>query len=150
MSDMMSSRVASRIVVAVGLAVVFGIGIVSIFVVPAKPGAQNQVAHHAPPAAASSDQTVTNSPAPNAAAPDQTAPGASASAPNAATAPVAPPAVSSPNDANEKTARRAMTRVCPSQGTRALMVPRRAIIMIRSHRAVLAMTVRYESRQPLM
>jgi|GEM_PF-2918643 len=98
---MMSSRIASRIVVAVGLAVVFGIGVVSIFVVPAKPGVQNQVAHNAPSLATSTDQTPPNSPAPTAAAPDQTAPDASAAA---ATAPVAPPGVASPNDANENSA----------------------------------------------
>jgi len=98
---MMSSRIASRIVVAVGLAVVFGIGVVSIFVVPAKSGAQNQVAHNAPSPAASTDQTLANSPAPTAAAPDQTAPDASAAA---ATAPVPPTGVAGPNDANENNA----------------------------------------------
>jgi hypothetical protein len=98
---MMSSRIASRIVVAVGLAVVFGIGVVSIFVVPAKSGAQNQVAHNAPSPAASTDQTLANSPAPTAAAPDQTAPDASATA---ATAPVPPTGVAGPNDANENSA----------------------------------------------
>jgi len=98
---MMSSRIASRIVVAVGLAVVFGIGVVSIFVVPAKSGAQNQVAHNAPSPAASTDQTLANSPAPTAAAPDQTAPDASAAA---ATAPVPLTGVAGPNDANENNA----------------------------------------------
>jgi hypothetical protein len=98
---MMSSRIASRIVVAVGLAVVFGIGVVSIFVAPAKSGAQNQVAHNAPSPAASTDQTLANSPAPTAAAPDQTAPDASAAA---ATAPVPPTGVAGPNDANENSA----------------------------------------------
>ena len=96
---MMSSRIASRIVVAVGLAVVFGIGVVSIFVVPANSGTQNQVAHNAPSPAASTGETLANSPAPNAAAPDQTAPDASEAA---ATAPAAPPAVASPNDAQAR------------------------------------------------
>jgi len=75
---MMSSRVTSRIVVAVGLAVVFGIGVVSIFVVPAKSGAQSQVAHTA---AAPGEQIASNSPAPNAAAPEQPTPAVSANAP---------------------------------------------------------------------
>lgn len=97
----MSSRIASRIVVAVALAVVFGVGVVSIFIVPAKPRAQNQIAHNAPPTAASTDQTVANSSAPSAAAPAQTAPDGSAAVPTAATAPVAPPAVASPTNANE-------------------------------------------------
>lgn len=98
---MMNSRITSRIVVAVGLAVVFGIGVVSIFAVPAKSGVQNQVAHNTPSPAAPTDQTLANSPAPNAAPPDQTAPDASAAA---ATASVAPPAVASPNDANQNSA----------------------------------------------
>ena len=97
----MSSGNASRIIVAVGLAVVFGLGIASIFVVPTNSGAQNRVAHNAPAPAASPDQTLANSPAPTAAAPDQTAPVASAAA---ATAPVTPPGVASPSDANENSA----------------------------------------------
>jgi BON domain len=87
---MMSSQAKSRIVVGVGLAAVFGMGIL-IFMFPAKHGMHDQAAQNAPAA-----QTATNSPAPNAAAPDQTAPGASASAPNATTAPITPPADASP------------------------------------------------------
>jgi osmotically-inducible protein OsmY len=79
---MMSSRAASRIVIGVGLAVVFGIGVSIIM----EQGTQNQAAHNAPAAAASSDQTAVNPPAAD----------ALASLRNAATAPLAPSAVASP------------------------------------------------------
>lgn len=82
---MMSSPAARRVVVGAGLAVAFGIGI-SIIMAPAMQGAKNQAALDAPSAAASSGQTVVNSPAADSAA----------SAREAATAPVAPPAVATP------------------------------------------------------
>lgn len=78
----MSSRAASRIVVGVGLAVVFGIGVSIIM----EQGAQNQAANNPPTAAASSDQIAVNPPAAD----------AMASLRNAATAPPAPSAVASP------------------------------------------------------
>lgn len=82
---MMSSPAARRVIVGAGLAVAFGIGI-SIIMAPAMQGAKNQAALDAPSAAASSGQTVVNSPAADSAA----------SAREAATAPVAPPAVATP------------------------------------------------------
>lgn len=78
----MSSRAASRIVIGVGLAVVFGIGVSIIL----EQGTQNQASHNAPAAAASSDQTAVSPPAADAAA----------SLRNAATAPQAAPAVANP------------------------------------------------------
>jgi flagellar basal body-associated protein FliL len=71
---MKGSRVASRIVIAVGLAVVFGIG-VSIIMLPALQGAQSRPASNAPAAATSS------------AASDLPAPQTSAAARDAAAAP---------------------------------------------------------------
>ena len=82
---MMSSPAARRVVVGVGLAAAFGIGI-SIIMVPAIQGAKNQPALNAPSAAASSGETAVNSPAADPAA----------SAREASTAPVAPPAVTTP------------------------------------------------------
>lgn len=81
----MSSRAASRVVIGVGLAAVFGIGVS--FIVGQ--GTQNQAAHNAPAAAAPSNQTAVNPPATDAAA----------SSRNAATAPQVPPAVASPEPA---------------------------------------------------
>jgi osmotically-inducible protein OsmY len=78
---MMSSRAASRIVIGVGLAVVFGIGVSIIM-----EGTQNQAANNPPAAAASSDQIAVNPPAAD----------TMASLRNAATAPPAPSAVASP------------------------------------------------------
>lgn len=81
----MSSRAASRVVIGVGLAVVFGIGVS--FIV--EQGTHNQAAHNAPAAAAPSNQTAVNPPATDAAA----------SSRNAVTAPQVPPAVASPEPA---------------------------------------------------
>jgi hyperosmotically inducible protein len=81
----MSSPAARRVVVGVGLAVVFGIG-VSMIVAPALRGVKNQAALNAPRAAASSGEPAVNSPAADSAA----------SAREASTAPVAPPAVTTP------------------------------------------------------
>jgi hypothetical protein len=81
----MSSPAARRVVVGVGLAVVFGIG-VSMIVAPALRGVKNQAALNAPSAAASSGEPAVNSPAADSAA----------SAREASTAPVAPPAVTTP------------------------------------------------------
>ncbi len=81
----MSSPAARRVVVGVGLAVAFGIGI-SIIMAPAMQGAKNQAALNAPSAAVSNDQTAVNPPAVDSAA----------SARDASTAPVAPPAVATP------------------------------------------------------
>lgn len=78
----MSSRAASRIVIGVGLAVVFGIGVSIVM----EQGAQNQAANNPPTAAASSDQIAVNPPAAD----------AMASLRNAATAPPAPSAAASP------------------------------------------------------
>lgn len=78
----MSSRAVSRVVIGVGLAVVFGIGVSIIL----EQGTQNQVARNAPSAAAASDRTAGNPPAADAAA----------SLRNAATAPLAQSAVASP------------------------------------------------------
>lgn len=88
---MMSSPAARRVIVGAGLAVAFGIGI-SIIMAPAMQGAKNQAALDAPSAAASSGQTVVNSPAADSADSANSA----ASAREAATAPVAPPAVATP------------------------------------------------------
>lgn len=77
-----SSRAASRVVIGVGLAVVFGIGVSMIL----EQGAQNQAAHQAVAATASSDLPAANPPAADAAA----------SLRNAATAPQTPPAAASP------------------------------------------------------
>lgn len=82
---MMSSPAARRIVVGVGLAAAFGIGI-SIIMAPTMQGAKSQAALNAPSAAASSGQTAVNPPAADPAA----------SAREASTAPVAPPAVATP------------------------------------------------------
>jgi BON domain len=91
--DMMSSP-ARKTVVAVGLAVVFGIGVSTIILLPAKQA--TLVARNAPAAAASSGQADSNSLAPDATAtPDPTTPNASA-ARDAAVAPAAPPAVANP------------------------------------------------------
>jgi hypothetical protein len=90
----MSSPAARRVVVGVGLAVVFGIGVLMI-VAPALRGVKNQAALNAPSAAApidapsaaaSSGEPAVNSPAADSAA----------SAREASTAPVAPPAVTTP------------------------------------------------------
>ena len=80
----MSSRAASRIVIGVGLAVVFGIGVSIIM----EQGTQNRAANYPPAAAASSDQTAVNAPAADTMA--------SLRLRNAATAPPASSAVASP------------------------------------------------------
>lgn len=81
----MSSRAASRVVIGVGLAVVFGIGVSLIL----EQGTHNQVAHNAPAAAAPSNQTAVSPPAADAAP----------SSRSAVTAPQVPPAVVSPEPA---------------------------------------------------
>jgi osmotically-inducible protein OsmY len=78
----MSSRAASRIVIGVGLAVVFGIGVSIIM----EQGTQNQAANNPPAAAASSNQIAANPPAAD----------TMASLRTAATAPPAPSAIASP------------------------------------------------------
>lgn len=82
----MSSRAASRVVIGVGLAVVFGIGVAFIL----EQGTQDQAAHNAPAAAAPSNQTAANPPAADGAA----------SLRNAVTAPQAPPASAGPSASN--------------------------------------------------
>jgi hypothetical protein len=67
---MKGSRVASRIVIAVGLVVVFGIG-VSIIMLPAMQGAQGRAANNAPAAATSS--AASDLPAPQTSAADRAA-----------------------------------------------------------------------------
>jgi hypothetical protein len=80
---MRGSRVASRLIIAVVLVVVFGIG-VSFIVLPGMLGAQIPAASNAPAAATSR------------AASDLPAPETSATARDAAAAPVTPPAGASP------------------------------------------------------
>lgn len=78
----MRSRAASRLVIGVGLGVVFGIGVAFIL----EQGTQNQAAHNAPAAATPSNQAAVNLPAADTAA----------SLRLAVTAPQAPPTVASP------------------------------------------------------
>ena len=87
---MRGSRVFSRIVIAVVLVVVFGIG-VSFIVLPGMLGAQSPAASSAPAAATSR------------AASDLPAPEASATARDAGTAPVTPPGGASPGAAASDT-----------------------------------------------
>src|SRR5215470_15252296 len=87
---MRGSRVASRLIIAVVLVVVFGIG-VAFIVLPGMLGAQVPAANNAPAAATSR------------AASDLPAPETSATARDAGTAPVTPPGGASPGAAASDT-----------------------------------------------
>ena len=121
----MMSSPARRIVVAVGLAVVFGTG-VSMIVGPAKPGTQNQAARGAAAAAALGDQPASGAPAPGTPAPDLTTPSASAAARDAATAPATPPAVAPPAPAAASAPSSDTTAPKPRTGTTAAAQARNA------------------------